>query len=126
MTQLRNDAVAVFNKTKGNSLVAQNVLMARGFFQKLRGLMFRNELGEGEGLFLKKTSAIHTCFMRFPIDVVFLDRDDKVVKVVSCLKPWALWCGARGAAGVLELNEGKVRRCGIQEGDGVIFSSRDA
>lgn len=115
--KMRSSTVAVFNKTKENALVAKNVHIARGFFQKLRGLMFRNELGDGEGLLLEKTTAIHMCFMRFPIDVIFLDRDDKVVKVVSGLKPWALWCGAKGAASVLELKAG----AGGQVSSGEVF-----
>lgn len=98
--------ISVFNKTKGNAIVAKNVYVARGFLGRLRGLMFRRELAEGEGLLLEKTSSIHMCFMRFPIDVVFLDRDNKVVKVVGGLKPWTLFCGVKGASSVLELRAG--------------------
>lgn len=98
--------ISVLNKTKGNALVASRVIVAQGFFGRLRGLMFRNELREGEGLLLEKTSSIHMCFMRFPIDVIFLDSDNRVVKVVSDLKPWTLFCGAKGAVCVLELKSG--------------------
>ncbi len=106
MTQRNTDTVSVFNKSQGNTLVAQNVVVVSGFLGRLRGLMFKKELGDGEGLLLERTSSIHMCFMRFPIDVIFLDKDNKVVKVVSGLNPWTLWCGAKGAAAVLELRAG--------------------
>lgn len=83
---------------------------------RLRGLLGRAGLGSDEGLLIRPTSAIHTCFMRFPIDAVFLDRDLVVVDVVSDLPPWrmAARCGAKA---VLELASGESRRRGIRRGE---------
>ena len=60
--------------------------------------------------------SVHTFFMRFPIDVVFLDRDWKVVRVVDRLRPWRV-AGARRAVAALELPAGAAAEAGIEEGD---------
>lgn len=121
VNKLPYSRVTVINKTKGNAVIAARVCVARGFFEKLHGLMFRKEMGKDEGLLLEKASSIHMCFMKFPIDVVFLDGSNKVVKTVNVLKPWTLWCGERGAVSVLELPAGLIQSCNVQEGDEIIF-----
>ena len=62
---------------------------------RLRGLLGRKGLDADEGVLLRPVGAIHTMFMRFPIDAVFLDREYAVVKVVENLRPWR-FAGARG------------------------------
>lgn len=69
-------------------------------WRRLRGLMFRRALAPGEGLLLTRTSSVHTCWMRFPLDVTFLDARGRVLREVR-LRPWrAAWC--RGARYALE------------------------
>src|ERR687896_2706384 len=68
--------------------VCERCLVAETPLSRLRGLLGRAQLASGEGLLIRPTSAIHTYFMRFPIDAVFLDRDLVVVKIVSNLRPW--------------------------------------
>jgi uncharacterized membrane protein (UPF0127 family) len=63
--------------------------------------------------------------MRFAIDVVFLDRDGQVVKVVSELKPYRAALGGRGAHSALELAAGAAKRCGIAVGDRLIWEDED-
>jgi len=77
--------------------------VAKTFWQRLKGLTGRKSLPPGEGMLILKCNAIHTCFMRFPIDATFLDRDDNVVKVVRNIRPWrfCVW-GGRRAVKVLE------------------------
>jgi uncharacterized membrane protein (UPF0127 family) len=82
----------------------------------MKGLLGRSSLGSGEGLLLEPAASIHTFFMRFPIDVVFLDGDRRVLKVVPGLAPWratASW-GARAA---LELGAGEAARLRLAPGD---------
>jgi uncharacterized membrane protein (UPF0127 family) len=83
---------------------------------RLRGLLGRKSLPLGEGLLIRPAGAVHMFFMRFPIDVVFLDGDLGVVGVVEELKPWRA-AGRRGARSVLELAAGEVERRGIGVGD---------
>lgn len=88
--------------------VAQHVFVAGNCFSRFKGLMFRKSLPAGEGLFLKNCSAIHCCFMRFPIDAVYLDKGMRVV-AVETVKPWRLGGIYPGARHVLELSAGAGR-----------------
>jgi uncharacterized membrane protein (UPF0127 family) len=90
--------------------VADNPLM------RLKGLMGRAGLEPTEGLLIRPTSAIHTCFMRFPIDALFLDRELRVVGIADELRPWR-FAGRRGAKAVIELAAGEGRRRRIELGD---------
>ena len=82
---------------------------------RLRGLLGRDVLPSGEGLLLRPAGSIHTAFMRFPIDVVFLDRDMRVLRVVARLPPWRAKARRRARA-VLELPAGEAERRGIVAG----------
>jgi uncharacterized membrane protein (UPF0127 family) len=62
---------------------------------------------------------VHTFFMRFPIDVVFLDADQVVVAIEPCLAPWKT-AGKRGAKAVVELAAGECERRGLQVGDRLV------
>ena len=77
--------------------------VARSFRARLKGLIGRQSLPPGRGLLILKCNAIHTFFMRFPIDATFYDREDRVVKTVRDIRPWRLfvWGGWR-AVKVLE------------------------
>jgi uncharacterized membrane protein (UPF0127 family) len=81
----------------------------------MRGLLGRSSFPVGEGLLLRPAASIHTAFMRFPIDVVFLDSADRVVKVVGSLPPWRA-AACKGARGALELPAGEAARNGITAG----------
>jgi uncharacterized protein len=82
----------------------------------MRGLLGHAALAAGEGLLIRPASAIHTFFMRFAIDVVFIDRDGVVLRVVPALRPWRL-AARRGARSVLELPAGEAVARGIGPGD---------
>ena len=73
----------------------------------MRGLLGRDRLERGEGLLLRPASSIHTFFMRFPIDAVFVGRDGTVLGVEHELKPWRM-ARRRGAKWVLELAAGEA------------------
>ena len=79
--------------------------VAESFASRFAGLMARRGLPPGAGMLFRRCRAVHTLFMRFPIDVVFLGRDGRVVKAVRGVKPWrpCVWGGWR-AASVLELD----------------------
>jgi uncharacterized membrane protein (UPF0127 family) len=93
--------------------------------RRLRGLLGVRGLPRGEGIVLRPGWSIHTAFMRFPIDVVYVDADQVVVKVVPNLQPWrASTC--RGARDVVELAAGECERTGLSPGDRVTWAARPA
>lgn len=91
--------------------------------KRLRGLLGRGGLERGEGLLLRPAPAIHTCFMRFPIDAVFVDRGMEVVAVSAEVRPWRFARG-RGAHSVIELAAGECRRLRIETGDRLLLTER--
>ena len=95
--------------------LSPSVETADTFLRRLRGLMFRAELPAGGGLLIRPAGSVHTCFMRFAIDVVFLDRELRVVRVAEAVRPWRLAL-ARGARAVLELPAGEAADRGIVAG----------
>lgn len=90
---------------------------ATSFWHRLRGLMFRDDLPPNGGLLLEPEWSIHTFFMRFPIDVIFLDRERCVLAVHEGVPPYRLGPAHRGAHAVLELPAGTVARTGTLPGD---------
>ncbi|WP_202080612.1 DUF192 domain-containing protein [Caldalkalibacillus salinus] len=90
------------------------------FTCRLKGLMFRKQPLEQEGLWLIPCNAIHMFFMSFPIDVLFLDKKQKIVKTVSRIKPWKTQGKVKEAHSALELPEGTIEAYDIQEGDYIL------
>ncbi len=76
--------------------------LATTFWTRFLGLQFRRELARDSGLLLRPCSSLHTCFMRFPIDVVMLDASNVVLAVRRDLRPWRVLICAPGTNGVLE------------------------
>jgi uncharacterized membrane protein (UPF0127 family) len=103
----------VVNETKG-TVVAERVGHARNFWRRFRGLMLQSSLDADSGLFIEPSGSIHTAFMRFPIDAVFVDRGRKVVKVTT-VKPWRT-AMSKGHS-VLELPAGRAAETGVEAGD---------
>jgi uncharacterized membrane protein (UPF0127 family) len=98
------------------SVVVERCLVADRPFARMRGLLGRRELPSGEGLLLRPAASIHTFFMRFPIDAVFLGGDGEVLRVASSVAPWRT-ASRRGARAVLELAAGECERRGLATGD---------
>jgi uncharacterized membrane protein (UPF0127 family) len=80
------------------------------------GLMGRRSLPEGEGLLIDPCGSIHTMFMRFPIDVVFLDADNRITRIAEALQPFRVAMG-KGCRRVLEMQAGTAGRAGLSVGD---------
>jgi len=102
-------------KTVEGQVVCELCLVADSPWPRMRGLLGRRGLESGEGLLLKPAGSVHTFFMRFPIDVVFLSREGDVLKVARALPAWRL-AGARRAKAALELGADEADRRGISVG----------
>lgn len=106
------------------TLLARDVRVASNFWTRFRGLMGRREIEPGEALVLEKCCAVHTCFMRFCIDVIFLDRDGKVLKTLMNLPPYRFTRPVPGAHRVVELPAGILLKTGTVPGDTLGFEGR--
>jgi uncharacterized membrane protein (UPF0127 family) len=91
----------------------------------MRGLLWRSSIATGEGMLLTPGSSIMTFFMRFPIDVVFLDKTQTIVKITHSLVPWRT-TSARKAFATLELPAGTAVALGLEPGTVLVFADSTA
>jgi uncharacterized membrane protein (UPF0127 family) len=103
---VRNGArIHVANTTRG-LVLAERAEVAASSWRRLRGLLGRPTLGPGQGLLIRPCQGVHTLGMAYPLDVVYLDRDGVVHKVLHQLEPWRLGPLVWRASVVLELPAG--------------------
>jgi uncharacterized membrane protein (UPF0127 family) len=109
--------VGVQNVTRGTT-VAGYVRVARSFLARGRGLMFVPELAPDSGLLIDPCSSIHMFFMRIPLDVLYVDRDDRVVRAQRNIRPWRIGpVHTKGAKYVIELPVGTIDGSASEPGD---------
>jgi uncharacterized membrane protein (UPF0127 family) len=108
--------------TDNNTVViASKVYLASGFFKRLFGLLAFKPLKESEGLLIKDCRSIHTMWMRYRIDAVFIDKKGRVIAMHEDLAPFRFSPFIRGACSVLELKAGSAGRASIRIGDIISF-----
>jgi uncharacterized protein len=107
--------VALRNQRSGR-IVAHTVVGAFDSESRRRGLLGRDSLAAGTALIIAPSSAIHTAFMRFPIDVAFVRRTGEVVRVTRHLRPWRL-AGSLRAFAVIEFAAGTLGATDVKTGD---------
>jgi uncharacterized membrane protein (UPF0127 family) len=100
--------------TADGQVLLTDLRFARSMGTRMKGLLGRRSLDEGEGLAFREKS-IHMLFMRMSIDAVFCDGDLTVVKVVPNLRPWR-FAASRNARFVLEIASGEAERLGLEAG----------
>lgn len=110
--------------TRGGTICSR-LTIADSALPRMWGLLGRRSLPSGEGMLLRPERAIHTAFMRFPIDAIFLNRDMEVMEIVADLRPWRA-ASVRGAYAILELAAGEASRLGLGAGDRLGLIDRDA
>ncbi len=101
------------------AVALDNVRLASGPWGTFKGLMFDAALPEGHGLLFRPARGIHTHFMRFPIDLIYLDETGVVVGIREAMRPWRF--DFTFAAAVIEANAGTARAHGIAVGDRIRF-----
>jgi len=102
--------------TAGGRLLADRLRPAHTHWTRLRGLLGTRRLEPGEGLWIKPSNQVHMFGMRYAIDVVFLDDERRVLRVVHALQPNRISPRVKGATSVLELPAGTVAGVGLEEG----------
>jgi uncharacterized membrane protein (UPF0127 family) len=106
------------NATTGE-VIAARVKIAQDFRSRSIGLLNRSSLDEDEGLLIKPCNSIHTFFMKFPIDAIFLDRKGVIVSVATDLQPWRLAFSMLRGFMVLELPAGKIGKTALKLGNSI-------
>jgi uncharacterized membrane protein (UPF0127 family) len=106
----------IINKTK-NTVLAEEAVVADTIFRRVKGLLGRRDFIKGEALIIKPCNSIHTLLMRFPIDVLFVDKHNQVIKVVSPLVPSRLTRIYFNSVFVIELPAGTVQSTLTSKGD---------
>lgn len=104
-----------------STVVAAHGRLASSFIDRFLGLMFRKQLPDGEGLLLTSSASIHSFFMRFRFDAIFMDHAGRVTKIVPAMGQWRVAFGGRGAKHTLELPAGAAERTGTVAGDQLVF-----
>lgn len=106
----------VLNLTQ-NTLVAVDVRMADNVFKRFCGLMGKPGLPPFHGLWIVPCNDIHSCFMRFEFDAIFVDKENRVLHLVERMKPWRVSKFVKGGRAVLELPAGTIEASRTQIGD---------
>ena len=115
----------IANQTRG-TVLATDVRWATSPWARFRGLMGRPRFPPGEALVFPGEKWVHTQFVRFPIDVVYYDRDGTVLHVAHALPPWRLAPLSWRAAGAIELPVGTAQETETQVGDRLLLPQRGA
>jgi uncharacterized protein len=111
--------VRIVNQTRNTTLAAAAEVADTSAKRRV-GLLKKNKLEPGEGLWITPCESVHTFFMKFAIDLVFLDRKKRVRKVRHAVPPWRI-SGCLAAHSVLELPAGAAAASGTQPGDQLAF-----
>ena len=121
MTAPKAKTFSISNADRGTVLATRGRL-ASSLVDRFFGLMGRKSLDDGAGLLLTKSSSIHSFFMRFRFDAVFVDRDNRVVKIVPSMRQWWIAFGGRGAKDTIELPAGTAERTETRVGDQLTYA----
>ncbi len=114
------DLVSAYNRTRG-CVLAERTERASSAWERMKGLLGREGLPHGQALLISPCNSIHMFFMRFAIDVLFLDKDGRIVKAIPRLGPWRATRVYLSARSVLEIWAGALEETGTQPGDLIEF-----
>ena len=96
-------------KTSNGEVLCHKMMVASNILDRMKGLMFSAELPDCDGFLISPCNSIHTFFMRYPLDIIFLDKNFKVIKVLYGLNPWRMsWIYFRSYQ-VLEMKAGTLK-----------------
>lgn len=91
-----------------NHLIAERIFIADDIISRAKGLMLQKELKEKHAVLLYPCNSIHMFFMRFPIDVIYADKNLNVIKTIKGIKPWKIDLGHKKAVYTIELPAGTL------------------
>jgi len=111
------------NKTR-NTLISENLIIADTYYKRLKGLMFTKELPTNNALQISPCSEIHTFFMNFSIDVLYLDQNNIIISIDEQLKPGKIGKYVKGSVSIIELPSERIKSQGIKIGQTVEITDK--
>lgn len=102
---------------KNDVVIANKVAVANTFVTRLRGLMFKKNFEENSAIMIFPCKIIHTFFMRFSIDVIFLSKDNMVLNIIENMTPGKISSLVKDSQTIVELPTGKVKESKLKQGD---------
>jgi hypothetical protein len=108
--------VKIINQTR-NAILAQDAFVADTFLKRICGLLGKKKLSPGQALILTPGNSIHTCFMRFPIDVLFIDKNNRILHSMADLLPFRFSPLFFKSRWIVELPAGTIRSTSTNTGD---------
>ncbi len=114
--------MSAYNQTQ-NTVIADHVEPAHTVLRRMKGLLGKKSMPNNFGLWIKPCSSIHTFFMKFPIDVLFLSSTYHVVGELKAFRPFRLSSWMHSAQSVLELSQGAIDQSKTKIGDQIVFKS---
>ena len=102
---------------KGDAVLIPDLAVTTNFFERFRGLMFKQSIPDSYGLLIRPCNQIHMMNMMFPLDVIYLSGDGTVLHMDENIRPWKIGKTVKHAVGVVEVNAGTCARLGIETGD---------
>ena len=115
----------VLRNARAGTLVAEHVELAMDRASRRHGLLGRDRLDDGHALVIAPCGSVHTFFMRFAIDVLFVKKDGRVVKCAHDVRPWRIAL-APTAYAAIECPAGTLRRTATARGDRMVFEPAPA
>lgn len=106
----------VYNSSK-NSIILEDAKVAENFFSRSVGLLSKKSLNKGEGLIIKPCCSVHTFFMRFNIDVLFINKKNEVIALYENVAPWRVLPIHPTSHYVIELKANEITNKNIEKGD---------
>ena len=106
------------NNTKEITIVDE-LKIPRKIVGNFIGLMFSNELGSRQGLALEKVIKVHTFFMKYPIDIFYIDKNDQIIRIDENVKPWKVLKLCRKSDYIIETNAGVANKTNSEVNDSV-------
>lgn len=110
----------IINKQK-NTVLADDAVLADTLLKRMRGLLGYKEIKKGQALILNPCNSIHTFFMKFPIDVLFLNKNNQVIKIIHSMKPFRLSNIYLSSILAVELPIGTIEASRTKKGDIICF-----
>ena len=104
-----------------NIIISENVVVANTFLKRFKGLMFSKELPDENALYIMPCNEIHTFNMKYSIDVLYLDKNNKILAINEDMKPGRIGKHVKKAVSVVELPNGKIKKKKIEVGQTVEF-----